>query len=809
MVFLPQMRWLSPKFKTVLACLLAFAAHYGANSRFGLTPAIGPLLSPFEGFWQNADAVEQPNVPVNIPIKAIRQAVVIRWDSSLVPHIEAQNQADLFFAQGYVCASLRLWQMDFITRAASGRLSEVLGNRALEYDKFQRRFGMCIAAEASRAQMVKNPTTRLAVERYTQGVNAYIAGLELRQLPLEYKILGYQPEPWTPLKTAYLLKYLSFSLTGHTEEVALAKAKEQLGAVVFNVLYPSGQAWGPPVMPAGTSFSFKALIAPATDTIPALFGADLGHQANRANGSNNWVVSGSKTATGKPLLANDPHLGLQLPSFWIRMQLSAPGYHASGVTLPGAPGLIIGHNKAIAWGTTNTDADVLDLYKVSFAGPDHYWYQGKKKAFTKKIETIKLTESNVVLDTLLITELGPVVYHTRSNRADIPAGMVASWVAHKPSNDLACFLGLAKASNMKAARQALSHLSCPAQNFAYADTAGNIGMFIAGALPLRQKDEGKWARNLDKATVYRFIPWAQNPYVVNPSQGFVQSANQASTGAGYPYYINWRQSEGYRGQRIAERLQTMQGATIDSMAALQMDVKSLVAQRFLPLMLAGVGKGSTSGAQQDVLEALRSWNLRYDSDQIAPAVFDAWFIALQDTVWDELKAKGYPYPPHTQLQQVLTGGILANLFIDVQATKELETTSTVCKASLQKVYNQLMEKHGAAGKAWHWGRVKHTGITHMAMIPGLSESFLSVSGSKYNVNATSQNHGPSLRTVVSLTKPIQAYGNMPGGQSGNPGSTYYTTELQAWEKGTLLPWQEYEPSTKKVPKLMRIWRLTR
>ena len=215
---------LRQKLVSVGVCLLALAMYVGLSSRFGLTPAVGPLLSPFEGFWQNAEPVEQANVPSLQGIRGLRAPVTVRFDSALVPHIEAENLPDLFLAQGYVTASLRLWQMDFIARAAAGRMAEVFGQRALEYDRFQRHFGMGLAARAAADSMLANPATRQALEAYTAGANAYLAQLDSRQIPLEYKIFGYKPEAWTPLKTAYLLCYMAYNLTGHTSDADLTRA---------------------------------------------------------------------------------------------------------------------------------------------------------------------------------------------------------------------------------------------------------------------------------------------------------------------------------------------------------------------------------------------------------------------------------------------------------------------------------------------------------------------------------------------------------------------------------------------------------
>lgn len=799
----------SQKLITVLACLLALALHIAAANRFGLTPALGPLLSPFEGFWQNAEEVEHPNVPQMFPASGLKQEVIIRFDSSLVPHIQASNQADLFYAQGYICASMRLWQMDFITRAAAGRMGEIFGERALEYDRFQRRFGMGTAANAALDSMMADPTTRLALEAYTQGTNAYLAGMDPRQVPLEYKILGYQPEPWTPLKTAYLLKYMAYSLTGYTEEVAMTKAIAAFGFEKTDRLYPISQSEGVPVIPVGTPFSFPPLTTPAVDTTGlGHLATDLLRQADPRNGSNNWALSGSRTRSGKPLLANDPHLDLQLPSLWLRMELSAPGMEVSGLTLPGAPGIIIGHNKALAWGVTNAGADVLDLYKIDRPDPDHYRYQGKTYPFRKVVETIALSGSDVRLDTVFYTHLGPLAYTKSSSRADIPAGVAIAWVAHKPGNDLACFLGLAKARNPYQVERALSRMAAPAQNFAYADTAGNIGMYVAGRLPLRAPGQGRFVQSATSATAapYRFIPFRQNPHVRNPAQGFVASANQRSADSSYPYYLDNRPAEPYRGNRIAERLSGMTAATPDSMAALQTDNLSGIARRFLPAMLAALPNNRLSMPEREVAQMVRSWNYRADSDQIAPTVFSLWFKALQDTLWDELRAKGLPNPMHAQLADALSGGSLAE-FLDVQATPQREGADNLYRAAYHKAYWQLICTYGAAGKAWQWGRVKRTGLTHMAHIPGLSIPFISLSGGPNIVNAVENDHGPSVRMVVDLQPPVRAFGNMPGGQSGNPGSPYYLTGLEDWRLGKLTPWLNYGSNPKQPQRLMAIWKL--
>ena len=798
---------LRQKLITVGICLLALALHIGLSSRFGLTPAVGPLLSPFEGFWQNAEPVEQPNVPTLQGIKGLRAPVTVRFDSALVPHIEAENLPDLFQAQGYVTASLRLWQMDFIARAAAGRMAEVFGQRALEYDRQQRHFGMGLAARAAADSMMADPATRQALEAYTAGANAYLAQLDGRLIPLEYKIFGYRPEAWTPLKTAYLLCYMAYNLTGHTTDADLTRAWEMLGPAAVRQLYPTGQQIGRPVIPASARFDFAPALPALADTMPqgAGFATGPARQADARNGSNNWALAGSRTASGKPLLANDPHLGLDLPSIWLQVQLSAPGLHVAGFTLPGAPGVIVGHNRAVAWGVTNADVDALDLYQVERVGPDKYLHNGKAVPLRPVVETLSLADGSVLLDTVLHTHLGPLAAPGKDH---LPAGAALAWVAHHPRNALACFLGLAKAGSVAEAQRALGRLGAPAQSFALADTAGNIAMHVAGSLPLRQKGQGKYEQLAERTggQPFVFIADGQNPMVRNPAEGFVASANQRTAGGNYPYYLNWRQSEPYRGDRLATRLGQMRKATVDTMAALQMDVYGLKAAQFLPLMLQGLVGARLSAPEQEEVAVLNAWAYGYDSTELAPSFFEGWFAALQDTAWDELRALKLPYPMHRQLYLLLSGQGLQD-YVDVLATPEKECVPDLCLAAFHKAYQRLMREHGAAGKAWQWGRIKRTRLRHMAQVPGLGVANLATSGGGGTVNATGADHGPSMRMVVDLAPPVRAYGNQPGGQSGNPGSPLYLAGVADWQAGKPRPWLYYKPGQERYPQLMRILKL--
>ncbi|MGV3502136.1 MAG: penicillin acylase family protein [Adhaeribacter sp.] len=785
------MKW----FKAILSLTLSLGLVWAANTKFGDIPPLGKLLSPFTGFWQHAESRKQASGQ-ELKLEGVQHEISIFYDDNRVPHIFAANDHDLYYAQGYVTARDRLWQMEFQTLVAAGRLSEVVGPKTLEMDRFQRRMGMVYGARQSLAAMQADPITKGMLEAYTAGVNAYIQSLRPADYPLEYKLLDYGPEPWTPLKCALLLKMMAYDLTGRSDDLRMSNILNQYGAAVVRDLFPDYPFREDPIIPRGTVPDFTPLPAPAP---PANFLAQttpqqLTRESPGELGSNNWAVAGFKSATGYPMLANDPHLQLNLPSIWYQVQLAAPGLNVAGASLPGAPGVIIGFNKQVSWGVTNVDADVLDWYQLRFkdGSQRQYWHDNQWKPIRRMIEPIRVRGGEVVQDTVLYTHQGPVVYHKpeRVFNAQTPVQHAMRWIAHQESNELKTFYLLNRAANYADYRQALSYYVAPAQNFIYADVHQDIAIWPNGRFPLKWKEQGKFILDgTNPAHDWQgWIPAAHNPHVINPARGFVSSANQFPTGPEYPYYLNWEFESPERGMRINQRLAAMQRVTVDSMRALQNDNFNLHAQTVLPLMLNQVQARDLDKSQQQALNLLSAWHYRNEAREIAPTVFELWWTLLARAIWDDEfgSADNLPrrYPGRDRtirlLQQQEKGPWLDNV-----QTPGKETRQQLVQAAFVSTVDSLRRLHGPLGSAWTWSRHKATSLQHLARVPAFSKTNLEMGGGRGIVNATSERHGPSWRMVVALGPQVKAYGIYPGGQSGNPGSFYYDNMVEFWRQGQL------------------------
>ncbi|MFZ9718547.1 MAG: penicillin acylase family protein, partial [Chitinophagaceae bacterium] len=350
----------------LISAAITAALVYVLNTRIDPAPALGSFLSPQHGFWQNAEP-HNDNFNETHTLPGVNGEVKVYFDDRLVPHIYSDNQLDAIFVQGYLHARFRLWQMEFQTHAAAGRVSEVVGDVALNYDKEQRRLGMVYAAENMLQVMEADPTTKNLCDAYTAGVNAYIESLSDSELPLEYKLLGYRPEKWSNLKIALFVKAMTKTLAGNVDDLPFTAAKVMFSDEQIQLLFPAVPDSLDPIIPKGTAFSKPGIVPIAPKNVDSLYfnapdsmivkELDKPHPDN---GSNNWVVSGKKTKSGAPILTNDPHLELSLPAIWYEMQMSGPDINVYGTSFPGIPGIVIGFNDSIAWGVTNAGRDVLD-----------------------------------------------------------------------------------------------------------------------------------------------------------------------------------------------------------------------------------------------------------------------------------------------------------------------------------------------------------------------------------------------------------------------------------------------------------------
>jgi penicillin amidase len=784
------------KIKALVCLFVPLLLIFALNTKFGNLPPLLKFLNPFTGFWQNAEHTTI-NSSSQLVLEGTFKNVEVAFDDRMIPHIFAENDHDVYFAQGYITAMHRLWQMDFQTRYAAGRLSEVVGNKALELDRYQRRMGMVYGAENSLQGMMADAKSREMINAYTDGINCYIHSLSKSEYPVEYKLLDFSPEDWTPLKCALLLKQMSAVLAMGSTEFYMTNILNKFGPEITANLFPDYPFREDPIIPPGTKWNFKALPIPQPPpAVKETRSADIKTKTLEDGiGSNNWAISGAKTASGYPILANDPHLNLTLPSIWYQIQLHAPGLNAYGVSLPGAPGIIIGFNDHVAWGVTNVAADILDYYQISFKDQSHkeYNYDGKWKKTTTRMETIKIRGEADETDTVVYTHHGPVVYFRKpehlSMADNIPTGNALRWIAHERSNELMTFYGLNRAKNYSDYRRALTFYTAPAQNFVFASADNDIAITANGKFPLKWKDQGKFI--LDGSAPSNdwqgWIPAEQNPTVKNPPRNFVSSANQSSTDQTYPYYINWEFSSYERGKRINDKLSNMKNATVDSIRIMQSDSYSILAQNILPTLLAKIDSVNLNATQKEAYNITRQWDKFFSAKAIAGSVFDLWTSRLFYAIWnDEFTIEGVPmrYPSKDRTVQLIIKEQSSKWFDNIN-TPVKENLNDLVLQSFQFACDSLERKYGPIGKRWGWANVKKSHVPHLANIPGFGSQTLLIGGAKSTINALSEAYGPSWRMVVELGKTPSGHGVYPGGQSGNPGSPFYDDMITTWASGKL------------------------
>lgn len=779
-----------PSFKAFLSAVVTIALVVIFNRSWTIgspIPPLGKFLDPFHGFWRNA---ETRNVPTEeTEMDGLLDEVSIVYDSALIPHVYAKNEEDLFFAQGYLTAKYRLWQMEFQTHAAAGRISEIIGEKSIDFDRGQRRLGMIYAAQRSVEEMEKDSTAKMMAHRYAAGVNAYIQSLSYETLPFEYKLLNYWPEPWTPLKSGLLLKYMAKTLNIGDKDFEMTNALKLFGKETLELLYPDNEHVGDPIVDNPNGWKFKPI---SLDTVPVAVPRDFVQiepleKSAPDIGSNNWAVAGSKTATGSPILCNDPHLELNLPSIWFIVHLNAPGYNAMGASLPGAPAVISGFNDSIAWGVTNAQRDLVDWYKIEFkdASKNEYLSDGKWKPATKVIEKISVKGKADLYDTVTYTHHGPVTYdksfHVESENEK--NNYAFRWIAHDPSKELLTFYLLNKGKNHNDYMSALNNYSSPAQNFVFACVNGDIAMRIQGKYPVRRKNEGRFVLDGTKTSAewHAFIPNDQNVAYKNPERGFVSSANQYPVDDTYPYYITSTSYEAYRNRRINALLASMKSITPQDMMKLQADNFNLKASESLPGWLKMLDSAKLSGEEKVAFQKLKAWDFNNTINAEAASYYEAWIRVLYPMIWDEVLDSKVSLPDPTAYTTIkLIKEIPELSFFDIQSTPEKETAVDVVRKSFAQGVKEIEKWKNEKKKEPTWAAFKDSYIQHLARLEPLSYHVIH-GGNGSIVNAHSRRNGPSWRMVVSLEKNgVKAWGVYPGGQSGNPGSPYYNNMIDVW-----------------------------
>ena len=782
-----------------LSAIFTVAVIILLNTKFVAPAPLGFLLSPQHGLWQNAERTDH-NFSGEFKFPQLTGKVSVYFDERLIPHVFADEENDVYFVQGYLHAKFRLFQMELQTLAAAGRACEIAGEAALNHDREYRRLGMVFAAESALMEMEKNDTVKATCDAYTAGVNAYINSLTESSLPVEYKLLGKTPELWSNFKTALFLKLMSKDLAGHDNDFEMTNARSYFSKEDFALLYPAIQDSLDPIIPKGTLYAPPAV----TPTVPAdadslyfnaaIVTAEEYEKPDKDNGSNNWAVSGSKTQSGAPILANDPHLGLNLPSVWYEMQISTPTFNAYGATFPGSPGIIIGFNDSCAFGFTNGGRDVRDYYEIKFKDDSRssYWFNKEWKQTDFRIEEIKITGKPSFYDTVAYTVFGPVMYDknffgkTKKDETRVTDGKsyAVRWKAHDPSNELLMFNKLNKASNYADYSSAVTNMHTPGQNAVFAAKNGDIAIRTQGEWPAKWKGQGDYVMpGQDSSYMWQFmIPQNEIPYQYNPERGFVSSGNQKPADSTYPYYLG-REYPVARGTIINKRLSAMDQITVQDMMALQTDNYNIYAADIVPVFLREINSQMLSGEEIKYLNILRDWNFRNDADSKGATVYDQLFLKFKSAVYDDEFANA-PKPIQIPFESTIIDATLKDsaykFFDDITTDRKEYLSDIVTKAFKAAV---LSVEESAKGDNGAWAKFKDTHIDHLLKIIPFSRLHLPIGGGTNMINATKQNHGPSWRMIVSLTAKTEAYGVYPGGQNGNPGSFYYDNFVDQWAAG--------------------------
>lgn len=793
-----------------------------------------------------------PQTSGTLKLPGLKGKVEVIRDKFGVPHIYADTPEDLFAAQGFVHAQDRFFQMEFQRRIGQGRLAELFGKGAVGQDKFIRTLGWMHTAEEEVKQM--DAEMKGALESYAAGVNAY-ALPNAGKLGLEFKVLGligrqWSPEPWTPLNSLTWGKAMSYNLSGNMDqELARTILKERGGDELVGLILPpypddmpvivrqpaarSGdeemKGWGDkgirrsgdvanfisssPHLPTSSAPQIlNASSATALYQLNKFVQSAIGLAHDTSIGSNNWVVAGSRSTTGKPLLANDPHLGIQMPSIWYAIGLhcrvvsGACPYDVVGVSFPGAPGVILGHNARIAWGVTSTAPDTQDLFieKQNPQNANEFEYKGTFEPAQVREEIIKVAGGEPVTLTVRITRHGPLVNDALGVTDQPP--MALQWTALQPGTLFKAVLHIDRAQNWNAFRDGLRYWDTPAQNFVYADVDGNIGYQMPGNIPIRAGGDGKApvdgaSSQFDWAGA---IPFDKLPFAYNPPEGYIVTANNAVVDAkAYPFMLGVDWDYGYRAKRIEQMIVAKDKLSVDDMRQMQMDAHSIFAGEIMPFITA---LKPSDAREADAIKRLGAWDGNCDVNSNGCAIFEAYWralshAALDDEVGESLAADANGAGTHSQITLRKLLAEPESKWWDNMDTPEKENRDAIMLLALKNTVATLTARMGNDMNAWQWGKI-HT-VTFENQTLGRSGTQpiedlfnrgpFAVGGGMGLVNAVgvrgdfSAGAGPSWRAVYDVSDWSNSIGIHTTGQSGHTMHPNYDDMIALWLKGDNAP----------------------
>jgi len=758
----------------------------------------------------------RPTLQGRLKLHGLRAPVEVLRDDWGVPHIYASNDHDVLFAQGYVHAQDRLWQLDFNRRLVAGRLAEVLGPLALPLDRWMRI--LTIRRVAEREALLLGSTARAYLEAYAAGINAFIGQ---GRLPIEFTLLRYRPEPWSLADTLSWVKLIAWSLSVNWEtELLRAHLIARLGAERVAELEPAyAEAW-------------PRIVPPASPDAEA--GPWLGSPSYHGLGSNNWVVSGARTTSGHPILANDMHLPMLIPAIWYENHLVGDSLNVTGVTFPGIPGVVAGHNQHVAWGFTNGFPDVQDLYiehlrrtedgrvQAEFKGE---WYDAEVLR-----ETIRVRGRSSYSQEVVITRHGPVINELCPDIAG-EQPLALRWTALEPDRMMEALFAINRAQNCHEVREGLRHWSAPVQNVVYADTQGNIGYSFPGRVPIRARGNGQlpvpgWT---DEYEWVGYIPFEELPHVYNPPQGYIATANNRVVGDDYPYYLGRETMMGVRAQRIVELINSQEKLDIAFMQRMQFDQLSRTAQ-----VIAGyLGQLTVEGDDlADVVRIMREWNGQLAASSPAAAVYEV-FVRKVIPLMLTAKLNVAPRQDVAGPTPALDGANLASRYAGRGPTAPLvaerslfgeralewlqqtladpsshwfdlgqgQRRDDVLRLALRQTVDYLKERLGPNIDNWAWGKLHYLLYRHTLgelelLAPFFNRGPFPLGGDGTTLWATPTNThdldtanvvGPPYRMIIDLGDWRNSLALLAPGQSGDPTNPHYDDQVQAWFDGTYHP----------------------
>jgi len=726
-------------------------------------------------------------------VEGLSAEVTVYRDKYAVPHIYAQNEQDLYMAVGYCMAQDRLFQMDLIRRVTTGRLAEVVGEKAVKIDHLMR--ALRIPAKSRLMISRTKPAILKQAEAFCEGVNQYVAQ-HRASLPVEFAILGYVPEKWEPVHALNVASYMAFDLsTGWKLEVMFHKVLAKVGKERLQAILPDLPAYPDVIYPG-----FAQQVADAGWDETLLAGGDLLDNLGITvfSGSNNWVVSGKKSVTGKPILANDMHLGLNAPGIWYQMhQVAADtGLDVTGVVVPGQPFVTAGHTPHIAWGFTNVMVDDMDFYleKINPKNPDEYKLNGRWRKMTVKTEKIKVKGGKVVEKKIRFTHRGPIISELKQVKDSV---LSMRWTGNEYSNESRTLYLLARARDWDDFKNAVRTFNAVSQNIVYADVDGNIGLYCSAGVPLRLKGAGQavlpgWTDTYDWTG---FVPFEDLPHSYNPENGVLISANNKTVADDYPHYISAWFTPGYRFRRIEEMLAAREKFSMEDFERIQADWKSKMVADLKPDIVA-VLKAATelTDLEGQCVDLLAGWDGTMHTESAAAVLFERFYVAFLGQVFkDEMGPELF--------NEFISAGYAANLavdrlwrdrgsiwFDDTGSQDKKEGFDDAVLKSFRQAVAWLKAELGDHPEKWQWGQVHQLRLAHplgrvkiLDRLFGLNRGPFPVGGSSHTVSPYKYKytkpfgafHGASHRHIYSLADWNESLTVIPTGTCGVPASPYY------------------------------------